>query len=110
MKEITQGLIQELTQNEAVQDCYAPEVLNNPKENTLTNSIQLSGHIIQKGKKWAVYLFFFCQGPVCRFYKKCLNRQCRSEAEARIVLEYGKNVERINNPDQEIESVNINWN
>lgn len=113
MNNIFQKLLQEADQSASIQDSYAPQVFDQLEGAIGTKErVQLTGYIKRNGKKWAVYLFYFCQGPVCRFYKKCLNSKCRSEVEAKIVLEYGKNFAAINEEDQaqKIEYFELNEN
>lgn len=110
VKELTRSVLKEQQE----QDSYAPDALRRGKRKVEKNKsvLQLTGYTKRKGNRWCAYLLFFFQADTCRFYKKCLNKQCRSEEEARLVIEYGKQVIEINQAtaDQKIESTILNLN
>ena len=112
MRNSTDNLLNDLKEAQSFQDSYAPGIFGGSPADV--GEEHSNDRLCQdgEGREWAAYLFFFCSGPVCKFYKKCLTRECRSEEEARMVVEYGKQFsvinQDVNGPVIESTALNLN--
>ncbi|MEM8526640.1 MAG: hypothetical protein AAGG68_18500 [Bacteroidota bacterium] len=71
----------------------------------------LLGSVKCKGKKWCVRVVLCCNKKSCCFYKECLHRSCRSEQEAQVVMNYGRNLALLNLEDEPLLDFSaMTWN
>ncbi|MEM1325979.1 MAG: hypothetical protein AAGI23_08505 [Bacteroidota bacterium] len=113
MNDITEDLAAKAMVAQFEQEILSAELIDIRKELVApsTSAHELLETIVQKGDHWQAQLFSFCQGASCHFYKECFNKKCRSEQEARILIEYGRNIARINRISNELlDEGRICWN
>lgn len=110
---ISEQLAMEVIINEMLYDGHSTELIDLVNETTtLSSTEQLVALIEQNGETWDASVFMCCQGTKCQFWKKCMTKKCSSEAEAKIVTEYGKSVAQINHhaANHLTKFTNLNWN
>jgi cobyric acid synthase len=97
MNDATAHLIGEVMLAQLQQETLSiEEVVSIHKELLTPSTDEWLETVTKQGDHWQAQLFSYCKGTACQFYRECVNKKCRSEQEAQIVIEYGKNIARIN--------------
>ena len=104
MSNTIKELTKQIKEIESNQDTYAYDFQNEVKDKG-RNSFM--GLIKRNGNKWAAYFFYFTTDGQNKNKKKCLAENCRSKAEAEIILNYNKQFNSINHP-KDVELINTN--
>ncbi|MEN0047037.1 MAG: hypothetical protein AAF806_08275 [Bacteroidota bacterium] len=81
------------------------------EQQLLEENRSLLGVVEYKEQKWCVRVVLCCSKKSCRFYKECLHRSCRSEQEAQVVMDYGKNLALLSLEDEPLLDFSaMTWN
>lgn len=101
-KKISEALAIEIILGTLQQEGLAVDPLktNLNTQDIADKNTSLLGSVEYKGKTWCVSVVLCCDRQSCRFYKECFNRSCRSEQEAKVVMDYGKNLALLNLEDE----------